>query len=202
MRTGQKNQAKITGRIIYGHDGTDAYPIYANSAQAIRLGQREPFIFRPGGTALASGMVASGTRSGAATIAAAGTANQTYWGTEVVYEPARAGKIDGLSTGGVVSGQLTVGVSTTAATATAKLTARIRNKGGTWTTALALTGTMSCTTAEIYRTYDIPYLYTTANFNAVPFGVAIGVESNEAGTATQARIMESSYIQAEFEPGT
>ena len=202
MRTGQKNQTKITGRIIYGHDGTDAYPIYANSAQAIRLGQREPFIYRPAATALASGMVASGTRSGGPALTGAGTANQTEWGSYVTYEPARAGKIDGLSAGGVISGQLTIGAKSAAATCDVKLTVDIRNKSGTAVTMLALTSAFACTTAEIFKTYDIPYLSTAANFNAVPFEVRHGNQSNEAGTAAVTRLMESSYIQGEFEPGT
>ena len=165
------------------------------------LQQREPFIFRPGSAALAGGMVASGSRSGGATVTSA-AANTTAWGTEVVYEPFRAGKIDGISTGGIVSGQLTIGIKASAATPNGKLTARIRNKGGTWTTILTLTGAIALTTTEIFKTYDIPYLLTTANFNQVPFGIAIGVESDSASNNAVARIMESSYLQAEFEPGT
>ena len=165
------------------------------------LPQREPFIFRPGQAVLASGMVASGTRTGGDTITSIG-ANSTTWGTEVVYEPKRAGKIDGLSSGGIISGQITIGIKSSASTPNAKLTVRIRNKNGTWTTILALTSAFALSTAEAYKTYDIPYLLTTADFNAVPFGVTIGVQSDSASNTAIARIMESSYIQGEFEPGT
>jgi len=205
---GKPGKVHNTGVAFYGGDGTEFYPLFASTAGITTSGkpviaQREPFLFRPGAAALANGMVASGTRSSAGTISAAGTAAQTYWGTEVVYAPSRSGKIDGIAASGVVSGQITIGLKSAASTADAKVTARIRNQSGTWTTCLALSGTViACSTAEIFRTYDIPYLYTTADFNQVPFGFAIGVESNLAGTATIARIMESSYIQGEFEPGT
>jgi len=222
MRNGAKNQALISGRIVYGSDGTDVYAMKVDSSgnQQIELlagtasignigelPQREPFIFRPGSSALASssattGMVLSGVRSGGATVAST-SADTTVWGTEVVYEPARDGKIDGLTTGGIISGQLTIGTIAAAATCLAKHTARIRNKSGTTTTCLFLSGTVAVgATTEVYTTYDIPYLQTTATFNAIPFGIAIGVQSNEAGTAAVARIMESSYIMGEFEPGT
>ncbi len=185
--------ADATKVLVVGTDG---------AATAAVLPQREPFIFRVGATALTSGMVASGTRSAAATVTSAGTADQTEWGTEVVYEPYRGGKIDGIATGGVVSGQITIGMVTGASTADGKNTIRIRNKAGTLTTTLALTGAIGCTTAEIFKTYDIPHLFTTANFNAIPFGIAIGNQSNLAGTTVITRIMESSYIMGEFEPGT
>ncbi len=164
--------------------------------------QREPFLFRPGSAALASGAVASGTRSGGATVNSGASADTTVWGTEVVYAPARSGKIDGLASGGVVSGQLTIGIVASGATPNGKLTARIRNQDGTWTTFLALTGALALSTTEIFKTYDIPYLLTTADFNAVPFGLAIGVQSDSADNTATARIMESSYLQGEFEPGT
>lgn len=200
-QTGQTDQALITGRIAYGYDGTNARPIKVGTDSKLIPAQREPFICRPAAAALANGMVASGTRSGGTTVTAGSAAVE--WGTEYVYEPLRAGKIDGISSGGVVNGQITVGLASVAATSDAKVTARIRNKDGTWTTVLALTGTIACTTAEIYRTYDIPYLKTTANFNAIPFGIAIGVQSNlAAATGSVARMMESSFIEGEFEPGT
>lgn len=170
----------------------------------LKLRQREPFIFRVGNTALASGMVASGDRSGGPTVANT-SANVTVWGTEVVYEPFSSGKIDGVATGGIVSGQITIGVLCSVAnTVAAKLTARIRNKDGTQTTMLALTGSFNVGgTTEVFKTYDIPHLLTTANFNAVPFGMSIGVQGNQvAATAAVARVMESSYIQGEFEPGS
>jgi hypothetical protein len=208
MRTGQKNQSLITGRIAYGHDGTDAYPFKANTAGEIytKPQVREAFIFRPGASALAStsaitGMVLSGVRTGSGTISTAGTANSTYWGPSITYEPLRAGKIDGLTTGGIVGGAITIGSIAAAATCLAKHTIRIRNKDGTWTTCLAVSGTVAVgATTEVYTTYTMNYLQTTANFNAVPFEIAIGAQSNEAGTAAICRVMESSYISGEFEP--
>jgi len=165
------------------------------------LPQREPFTFYPGVAALASGMVASGSRSGGATVTSVG-ANTTTWGTEVVYEPKRAGKIDGKTTGGEVHGQICIGIVASALTPNGKLTARIRNKSGTWVVCLALTGAIALSTTEQFPVYNIPHLLTTANFNAVPFGFQIGVESDSADNTAIARIMESSVIQAEFEPGT
>lgn len=166
------------------------------------LPQREPFIFRPGRAALASGMVASGSRSGGATVTSVG-ADTTTWGTEVVYEPRRAGLIDGVATGGVISGQITIGIKSSAGTPNGKLTARIRDKGGaTLVTCLALTDAFALSTTEIFKTYDIPYLLTVAGFTGVPFGFAIGVQSNSADNTAIARIMESSFIMGEFEPGT
>ncbi len=229
MRTGDKNQALITGRITYGHDGTDSYPINtdttgqnvtllastasvgklaANSGvdvgdvDVITLPQREPFIFRPGSAAMASGVVASGTRSGGAALTGAGTADQTEWSPWVTYEPARGGKIDGLASGGVIAGQLTFGYKVGANTAAIKLTAEIRNKAGTAVVMMALTGTLSATTGEAFATYDLPQLLTVANMNAVPFEIRHGNRSNIAATAAITRVMESSYIQGEFEPGT
>ncbi len=172
------------------------------AATSVVLQQREPFIFRPAATALASGMVASGTRSGGPALTGAGTADQTEYSGYVTYEPYRDGKIDGLASGGVISGQLTFGYKVAASTAAIKLTVDIRNKAGTAVTMLALTGTLAATTAEAFATYDIPHLLTVTNFNAVPFDVRHGNQSNLAGTAAVTRIMESSYIQGEFEPGT
>lgn len=164
------------------------------------VGQREPFIFRPGSTALASGMVLSGTRSGGPTVATTAQ-NTTIYGTEVVYEPYRGGKIDGVAASGIVSGQITIGTIASAATVAAKLTARIRNKDGTNVDILALTGTFNVgATNEVFKTYDIPHLLTTVDFNQVPFGFQIGVRCDKASTVATSRIMESSYIQGEFEP--
>jgi len=174
--------------------------LFLSGKPVIQPDQREPFIFRPGqAAALLNSMVASGTRSGGATVTSAG-ANTTAWGTEVVYEPLRVGKIDGKTTGGVISGQITIGIKSSAVTPNGKLTIRIRNKDGTWTTILALTSGFALSGTEIFKTYDIPYLPTTADFNAVPFGIAIGVQSDSAANHAIARMMESSYIQAEFEP--
>ena len=83
-----------------------------------------------------------------------------------------------------------------------KLTVDIRNKAGTAVTMLALTGALAATTAEVFATYDIPHLLTVTNFNAIPFEIRHGNQSSLAGTAAITRIMESSYIQGEFEPGT
>ena len=164
------------------------------------VAQREPFIFRPGAAAIENGMVASGTRSGTGVVTS-DAANTTVWGDSVVYEPLRKGRIDGRDTGGVIYGQLTIGIKSSAATPNGKLTARIRNKGGTWTTCLALTGTIVLSTSEQYLTYDIPYLLTTEEFNAVPFEIAIGVQSDSSTNKAIARIMESSWIAGEYEPG-
>lgn len=207
MRTGAKNQALITGRIAYGHDGTDSYPMKVVESGEQKIAQREPFIFRPGASALAStsavtGMVLSGVRTGGATVAST-SANVTVWGTTVTYEPQRDGKIDGLDSGGTISGEITIGTIAAAATCLAKHTARIRNKNGTWITCLAVSGTVAVgATTEVYTTYTINHLLTATNFNSIPFDFAIGVQSNEAGTAAVARIMEASYIMGEFEPGT
>ena len=195
------NFRKYTGVTIYNRDGDD---VADTVTSGLNVRQREPFIFRVGSTALASGMVESGSRSGGPTVANT-SANVTVWGTEVVYEPFSSGKIDGIAASGIVSGQITVGVICNVAnTVATKLTARIRNKDGTLTTVLALTGSFNVGgTTEVFKTYDIPYLLTTTNFNAVPFGFAIGVQGNQvAATSAIARIMESSYIQGEYEPGS
>ncbi len=187
-------------RVTVDRNGVDV----ANSVTSgFKLRQREPFIFRVGNTALASGMVASGTRSGGPTVAST-SANVTVWGDDVLYEPFASGKVDGVTTGGIISGQVTVGViCSAAASVAAKLTARIRNKDGTYVTALALTGSFNAGgTTEIFNTYDLPHLLTVANFNAVPFQFAIGVQGNLASTFAVARIMESSYIQGEIEAGS
>ncbi len=194
-------------------DGGSAMDDTANAVKVLAVGgdgaetstvlqQREPFIFRPAATALASGMVASGTRSGGPALTGAGTADQTEYSSYVTYEPYRGGKIDGIAASGVISGQLTFGYKVLASTAAIKLTVDIRNKAGTAVTMLALTSTLAATTAEAFATYDIPHLLTVTNFNAVPFDVRHGNQSNLAGTAAVTRIMESSYIMGEFEPGT
>ena len=213
---GQKDKTHSLGQIEYVGDGTNFFPVLgstagiATSARPI-ISQREPFIFRPGAQALSStstitGMVLSGVRTSGASTVTANSAT-TYWSPTVTYNPLRGGKIDGLAASGIVSGQITMGLLvTTAATADAKLTARIRNNGGTWTTCLFLSATVIAVggTTEVFKTYDIPYLYTTADFNAVPLDFAIGVQSDKAAASAiiTARIMESSYIQGEFEPGT
>ncbi len=37
-RVGAKNQTEISGKIIYGHDGTNAYPTYVSSVNDVRVG--------------------------------------------------------------------------------------------------------------------------------------------------------------------
>ena len=208
---GQKNKVLNTGRSPYGGDGTDFWPLKVvvlsgGTEGELVIAQREAFEFRPGQSALGSGAVAAGSRTSSGTITTGGTADSTYWGTDVVYQPARAGLIDGKSTNGIIWGQVTVGLKTGAATADAKVTARIKNgtttSSGTAATFLGLTAAIACTTAEIFRTYDLNYLQTDANFNAIPFSMAIGVQSNLAATTIIGRIMESSGIYGEFEAGT
>ncbi|KKL80877.1 hypothetical protein LCGC14_2000340 [marine sediment metagenome] len=194
------NYRKYTGVTLYDAPGNEV----ANSVtQGLRLRQREPFIFRVGSTALASGMVESGSRSSGPTVSST-SANVTVWGDDVLYEPFSAGKIDGIAASGIVSGQVTVGsICSAAASVAVKHTARIRNKDGTYVTTLALTGSFNAGgTTEVFKTYDIPHLLTVANFNSVPFQFAIGVQGNLASTFAVARIMESSYIQGEYEPGS
>ena len=203
----QKNRILGTGRPIFGGDGTDYYPIKVLADTAGLSGrqvisQREPFIFRPGAAALASGMVPSGTRSGAATITTGGTADSTYWGGWQTYQPLRSGRIDGKASGGIIEGQLTIGHKSAAGTVNIKVTARIANTANTSapTTMLAVTAATSVTTTETFTTYDIPYLACDTVMNSVPFSVAIGIQTAVAASAGIARIMESSVIMGEFEP--
>jgi len=203
----QKNRVLNTGRAAYGGNGTDFLPIKvladtAGISGRTVISQREPFIFRPGAAALADGMVPSGTRSSAATTTSGTVANSTYWGSWLAYQPLRSGRIDGKASGGVIEGQLTIGVKTAAGTGTTKLTARIANTANTSapTTMLTLTGTITVTTAEIFQTYDIPYLACNTVMNSVPFSIAIGGQTQQGGTAVIFRCMESSYIQGEMEP--
>ena len=203
----QKNRVLNTGRVAYGGNGTDFLPVKVIADTAGISGrqvisQREPFIFRPGNTALASGMVATGTRSGAATITTGGTADSTYWGGWQTYQPLRSGRIDGKASGGIIEGQLTIGHKSAAGTVNIKVTARIANTANTSapTTMLAVSAATSVTTAETYTTYDIPYLACDTVMNSVPFSVAIGIQTAVAASAGIARIMESSFIQGEFEP--
>ena len=209
QQRGQVGKTENLGKIIYLTDGTSFFPVEAstaaNSTMARQIiSQREPFIFRPGSTALADGMVASGTRSASGTITTGTVANSTYWGSWVPYSPLRGGRIDGLSSGGIFDGQITIGTKLSAGTGTVKLTARIANTANTGspTTMLTLTGTITCTTAETFQTYDIPYLACNTVFNSVPFSFAIGGDMQQASSSAVFRIMESSYIQGEMEPGT
>lgn len=201
------NEVLFHGRKQYLYDGTNWRASKANTAgvqntNVLDLPQREPFIFRPGATALSGGMVEAGTRSSAATVTSGTIANSTYWGDWFSYSPARSGSIDGKATDGVIEGQITMGIKTSAGTGTAKLTFAIANTANTAspTTPLTLTSTITCTTVEIFKTYDIPYLLTDTAFNAVPFSVRMGVQTQQAGSSVVGRIMESSYIMGEFEP--
>lgn len=220
---GSRGDVMPRGNLAYVDDPASStqYPWLADTARVKGTGtdgsapgvvvSKEEFIFYPGASAITDGMVASGSRTGAGTVTTAGTANSTYWGPESIFAPLVRGKVDGVSTGGVLSGQLTIGMKVNAATAVIKVTARIRNNSsassadaGAWVTCLTLSGTaIACTTAEIYRTYDMPRLQTTGTINSIPFGVAVGAQSEyTAGTAAIVRIMESSYIQGWVEPTT
>ena len=162
------------------------------------------FTFRPGQAAMASGMVAGGTRSyNPETVSTAAAASTTVWSSTITFSPYQSGLIDGLSANGIIEGALTIGVIASASTPTAKLTARIQNIGETtsWVTILGLTGTISTSSVVSYQTYDIPYLQTSSPFNAVPFGVAIGIQSSSSVNTIQARLMESSYVMGSYIPG-
>ena len=204
---GQKNKVLNTGRLAYGGDGTDAFPlkVLADSAGIsgrLLISQREPFIFRPGSTALSSGMVASGTRSASGTVTSGTIANSTYYSSWLTYQPQRGGLIDGKSSGGIIDGQIAMGIKTGAGTGTAKLTVDIANTANTGspTAMLTLTGAITCTTAEIFQAYDIPYLACDTVFNSLPFSVRMGVQTQQGGSTVIGRVMESSFIQGEFEP--
>lgn len=207
---GKKNVTLIPGRVAYGKDENgDVYPlsVIANTALQsgdTRLAQREPFIFRPGGTAMAGGMVAAGTRSGSAPKTSATIVNTTEYTQWENYTPQRAGKIDGKDSGGILQGQVTIGAKCSAGTGTAKLTVEMANTANTSTaaTVLTLTGTITITTAETFHTYDMPYLKTGSTINAVPFSVRAGAQHQQGSSSIVFRIMESSYVQGEMEPGT
>ena len=159
------------------------------------------FLFRPGQSALSGGMVAASTRSYGETVSTTASVT-TAWSSTVTYNPYQSGLIDGLSAGGVINGVITFGYIAASGTPNAKFTARVKNNSdSTWTTALALTANVAASIGVNYTTYEIPYLKTEANFNAVPFDLAIGVQS-DASNSIQARLMESSYIMGEYIPGT
>lgn len=207
---GQVGKTENLGKIIYVGDGTSFYPVLADTAglggtnARPIISQREPFLFRIGSTALASGMVASGTRSSAATITSGTATGTTYYTGWLSYSPLRSGKIDGLTSGGIIDGQITVGAVTGAGTGTCKLLVDIANTANTGspTTMLALTGTITITNTEAFFTYDIPYLACDTVMNSVPFSVRMGIQTSQAASTVVGRIMENSYIQGEFEPGT
>src|SRR3990167_3959157 len=114
---GNKNQIMRQGNLIYikQSDG-NFYPARGGSDGSIYIGQQEPFEFRPGQTALASGAVPAGTRTASGTITTAASANVTYWGSWISHAPYRSGLIDGKSTGGIIEGQLTFGIKSAAGT--------------------------------------------------------------------------------------
>ena len=202
---GNKDQVLNTGRLAYGKDANGKfYPMSIDSDGRLEVAQYEPFTFRPGATTLASGMVESGTRSSAATVTSGTVANSTYYGGWLSYAPLRTGKIDGLASGGILSGQVAIGIACGAGTGTAKLTLDIANTANTSapTAMLAVSGTITCTTAEIFKVYDLPYLLCNTVMNAVPFSVRLGVQTQQAGSTVIGRIMESSYIEGNFEIGT
>ena len=201
---GQADKILNQGRLIYGGDGTNARPVKTLTDGRLVISQREPFEFRPGQSALAGGAVAAGSRTSSGTITTGGSADVTYWGGWVQYAPLRSGLIDGLASGGIVEGQFTIGLKASTGTNSGKLSAQIANTANTSapTTVLALTGTIACTTAEVFQTYDLNYLQCDTVFNAVPFSIRIGVQTNIAASSNVARIMESTDIRGEFEPGT
>ncbi len=170
---------------------------------------KEEFFYYPGQSAVASGMVLSGTRTGAATVTSSGSAT-VVWGTETIFAPVGRGKIDGKSTGGVIDGQVTIGLTATASTLSCtNVSFRMRNNptaatadASAWVTALAYTTGIACTTAEVFNTFTINNLQTSASINAVPFGVAIGVLSQFASTNIIGRVMENSYIHGFIELAT
>ena len=199
------NTAGIAGIGVASSSGV----VYALKGDASGLAGRTHLIFYPGRSAMSGGAVASGTRTGAGTITTGGTADSTYWGPESIFAPLEVGKIDGISSGGIITGQITVGLDMASGTVLGKVTARIRNNPTAatadttaWDTLLTLSGTISCSTAEAYNAYDIPHLQTSASCNAVPFGIAIGVQTAVAASAVIGRIMESSYIEFDVIPGT
>jgi len=156
--------------------------------------------------------VLSGTRSGAGTVTSSGSVNIVY-GTETIFAPLGRGKVEGLSTGGILNGQITVGLKTSASTADATAVYfQMRNNPTASTgastatypfaTPLAYTTAIACTTAEIFKTFDIPNLQTSASINAVPFGVQFGVRSSLASTNIIGRVMESSYVNGFIEIAT
>ena len=159
------------------------------------------FIFRPGQSALSAGMVAASTRAYSETVSTTASAT-TVWSSTVTFNPYQPGLIDGLSAGGLINGVITLGYLSASATPGAKFTARMKNNSvSTWITTLALTASVTASIGVNYITYEIPYLKTEFGFNAVPFDVAIGVQS-DASNSIQARLMESSYILGAYIPGT
>ncbi len=219
--TGSRGDVMPKGNLIYADhpSASTQFALLADTARAQGSGTdgsapgivsfEEEFIYYPGAVSIDSGMVLAGTRSSAGTVTTTGSAAVT-WGGETIFAPIGRGKIDGIATGGILTGQITVGLKTNASTAdAASISIRIRNNStastgdaAAWATALAYTAAIACTTAEIFRTFEFPHLLTSASINAVPFGIALGVRSNLAATNIIGRVMEASYIQGRYQPGT
>ena len=199
---GETNRVMPQGNLIYIKAANgNFYPAIGNTAGYQLIGQREYFEFRPGQTALSGGAVVSGTRTGALTTTSGTVASSTYWGSWINYSPLRTGYIDGKTSGGIIEGQLTVGLAVGAGTGKIAPTAQIANTANTAapTTFLALATTVTCTTAEAYATYDINYLACDTVFNSVPFSVRMGVQHSQGGSTAIFRIMESSAVRGYYE---
>ena len=202
------DQVMRQGNLIYLDDGNNSYPARGDIYGRLFVAYWEEFEFRPGKMPLAgvagstlSGAVVSGTRTGAATTTSGTVASSTYWGSWIPFNHMRSGKIDGQTTGGILSGQVTVGLKVGAGTGTVAPTFQLANTANTAapTTVLALATTVTCSTAEAYASYDLNYLQTDAVMNSVPFSIRMGVQHGQAGSTAIFRIMESSRIIGKFE---
>lgn len=221
---GSKGDVMPRGNLMYGDNPSSStqYSLLADTARVqgtnpdgstpAIVSVKEELIYYPGRSAVSGGMVLSGTRTGAGTITSSGSAAIVY-SVEDIFNPISRGKIDGVATGGDITGQITVGLATSASTADCTaVNFQIRNNPTAstaastatyaWVAALAYTTAIACTTAEIYKTFDIPHLKTSASINAIPFGSRFGVLSQFASTNIIGRVMESSYIQMFVEPST
>ena len=211
---GETNRVMPQGNLIYIKAANgNFYPALGNTAGYQLIGQREYFEFRPGSQPLESiagsttaGAVPSGVRTGAATTTSGTAAASTYWGSWLNYSPLRTGYIDGKTSGGIIEGQVTVGMLLSAgATTTITPLLQMANTANTVApTTILLAGTaVTCSsTAYTYSTYDINYLETNTVLNSVPFSLRMGVQltGGAAGTTTTFRIMESSAIRGYYEP--
>ncbi len=203
------DQVMRQGNVIYGYDydGKHSYPLRTDASGI--LGQRISMVFYPGSTVLTNGAVATGTRSGAQTITTLATADVTVWGPESIFASKEIGKIDGVSTGGILSGQITIGIKSAAGTVNAKVSARIRNNPtgsaadtSAWDVLVAQSSATATTTAETFVIYDIPHLKSNTAINSVPMGISLGMQTAVAASATIGRIMENSYFTFDIVPGT
>ncbi len=160
------------------------------------------FMFRPGQTPVASGAVSAGARVFNANVATTiSVSGSTVWSSDISYAPYQSGLIDGLSTGGLVYGQIAVGLLSATSNPTAKVTMRMRNSGGSYDVILPL-NTVSTNSTVRYVTYDLPNLQTSSNFNRIPFAFGIGVQSDSSVNTITARVMDNSWIAGQFVPGT